>query len=463
MDANKPLTVSNYKPEAHCKRILLCNPPVYDTRFPWSQWHQPVSLLQLSTLLQRQGDEVRLFDTLSSESNAIPRRRRMRVLTHDGISLNWWRFGRLPSEFTRKMVAFRQEGWQPDDVYIEGFTTFWWEGVAEMTATIRKYFPHTRIILFGAYPRLAPDHAAQHSNADILVIGQIEGLAGQPLDLSLYPSLPPFTYLSVGTSQRPVDDLVHEFLKVVTPSQQGERVWKVAFADHDVVRRFPKHFRAVLQTAIDQKCKVSFFALGNLHPCDLAEDPELPSLLLRAGFKQLVFADDRALPFSEGIQEKLLDDYRQAIAHCLAAGYPQRTEALVASVSLGRRGEDPAGVVTLMTKLAHIVGSLIVVPYQPTPTECHSSLSLEMQNGKLFPFAEENHMSFRGYQDILGLAAMFNAKYRDHTFDFLGDGLISRLVRESLVTESWNPHNSPGFNRPVTVGWFNKEGKWVRS
>jgi hypothetical protein len=199
MESNKPLTVSNYKPEARRKRVLLCNPPVYDIRFPWSKWHQPVSLLQLSTLLQRQGDEVRLFDTLSSELDAIPRRRRMRVLTHDGISLNWWRFGRLPSEFTSRLVAFRREGWQPDDVYIEGFTTFWWEGVAEMTATIRKYFPHTRIILFGAYPRLAPDHAAQHSNADILVMGQIEGIANQPLDLSLYPSLPPFTYLSASS------------------------------------------------------------------------------------------------------------------------------------------------------------------------------------------------------------------------------------------------------------------------
>jgi hypothetical protein len=105
----------------------------------------------------------------------------------------------------------------------------------------------------------------------------------------------------------------------------------------------------------------------------------------------------------------------------------------------------------------------MVIPYQPDPAECPASLSLEMQNGRLFPFAEENHLSFRGYQDILGLAAMFNAKYRNHTFDFLGDGLISRLVRESLVTESWDPRHAPGLHRPVTVGWFNKEGKWVRS
>ncbi|HYT37415.1 MAG TPA: hypothetical protein VEL49_09570, partial [Ktedonobacteraceae bacterium] len=95
-----------------------------------------------------------------------------------------------------------------------------------------------------------------------------------------------------------------------------------------------------------------------------------------------------------------------------------------------------------------------------------SSLSLEYQNGKLFPFAEYNGVSYRAYhQDLLGLAAVLNAKYRSRTFDFLGDGLIPRLVRSSLVSKSWNPRSMPGIEneRPVTVGWFNKEGKWVRS
>ncbi len=40
------------------------------------------------------------------------------------------------------------------------------------------------------------------------------------------------------------------------------------------------------------------------------------------------------------------------------------------------------------------------------PAECSSSLPLELQNGRLFPFAEENHLDFREYQDSLGFAAM---------------------------------------------------------
>ncbi len=94
-----------------------------------------------------------------------------------------------------------------------------------------------------------------------MIVGQIEGLAGLPLDLSLYASLPTFTYLSIGTELRPTQDLIEEFLTRVTPSQKPERVWQMAFADHDIVRRFPAQFRAVLEKCIDHNCKVSFYAL----------------------------------------------------------------------------------------------------------------------------------------------------------------------------------------------------------
>jgi hypothetical protein len=463
MGSNVPLTVRGLMPETHPRQVLLCNPPVYDTRFPWARWSQPVTLLQLSTLLRRYGCDVRLLDALSTRENALLRRRRMRVLTRDGVPLNCWRFGHLPSELSSQLSALKRAGWHPDEVYIEGFTTFWWEGVAEIVGMIRKHFPNARVVLLGAYPTLATEHAAQHSGADVLAVGQIQGVAGLPLDLSLSDSLPAFTYLSIGTELRSSGDLIEELRALVTPSRKQERVWQFAFADHDVVGRFPEQFRAVLRACIDHKYKVGFYALGNLYPRDLAEDPELASLLLRAGFKQIVFADDRHLPFSEDAREALLDDYRHAIEHCVAAGYPERTDALVGSVCLGRPGEEPGAAVAFMTRLAHVAGSLMVVPYQPAPSECDQELALELQNGKLFPFARDNGSHFREYQDILGLAAVLNSKHRSHTFDFSGEGLIARLVRESLVTESWRIPDATGTARPVTVGWFNKEGKWVRS
>jgi len=466
MLADSTTVMQGYVPDTSPRRVLLFNPPVYDTRFPWSRWHQPVTLLQLATLLRRYQCDIRLIDTLYNKPGETLTKRRKRILTRDEIPINYWRFGHFESELIAQLHTLKSEGWRPDEVYLEGFTTFWWEGVAEAVSLVRKLFPQTRIIVCGAYPSLAAEHAAIHSGADVLVVGSIEGLAGLPLDISLYPTLPRFTYLSIGTRKSLSDELIDEFLKKASPQNEKDRITQFAFADHDVIRCFPEQFRSVLREIIDRKLRVSFYALGNIRPHDLVDDPELASLLFRAGFKQLVFADDRDLPLTEEAREEHLENYHYAIERCIGAGYRARTEALAGSVSIGRPDERLEDIAAFMTRVAHVAGSLIVVPYQPSPAECPSSLSLEYQNGKLFPFAEYNGVSYRAYhQDLLGLAAVLNAKYRSRTFDFLGDGLISRLVRSSLVSKSWDPRSMPGIEneRPVTVGWFNKEGKWVRS
>ncbi len=455
-----------YIPESRPRRVLLFNPPVYDTRFPWSRWQQPVTLLQLATLLRRYQCDIRLIDALSFEPGKILTRRRMDVFKRGEVSINYWRFGKLSTELTSRLKSLSAQGWQPEEVYIEGFATIWWKGVAEAISLVRECFPHARIILYGPYVSLASEHAATYSGAD-LVVNSIEGLTGLPLDLSLYATRPSFTYLSIGTDTRSSSDLIEEFVTKVNLTNVKESIRQFAFADYDVVKRFPEQFQALLEMVVDQKIKVSFYALGNIHPCNLVDNPELASLLFRAGFKQLVFADDRDLPLTNNVREKYLEAYRHAIELCVAAGYQLHTEALIGSACIGRPQENVEEVTAFVTELAHVAGALIVVPYQPSPNEhtAHLPPKLELQNGKLFPFAEYNGVRYRTYQDLLGLAAVLNAKYRSHTFDFLGDSLISRLARSSLINESWNPHNNPATlnERPVIIGWFNKEGKWVRS
>ncbi|MBU0493497.1 MAG: hypothetical protein KKA73_18340 [Chloroflexi bacterium] len=41
--------------------------------------------------------------------------------------------------------------------------------------------------------------------------------------------------------------------------------------------------------------------------------------------------------------------------------------------------------------------------------------------------------------DLLRLQYMLNFRHHGRRFDWLGDGLIARLARESLRTGSWNP------------------------
>lgn len=74
-----------------------------------------------------------------------------------------------------------------------------------------------------------------------------------------------------------------------------------------------------------------------------------------------------------------------------------RTDALIASVCIGRPQYDLKEVAALMTELAHIAGSAIVLPYQPLPSECPPELPLEEQNGKIFPSAEEQEYQVRDF------------------------------------------------------------------
>lgn len=459
-----PVIKQDHTPDPNSRRVLLFNPPVYDMRFPWSRWQQPVTLLQLGTLLHGRQCDVRLVDALYVKPDVTLPRSRIDVFTRDESSINYWRYGVPKPKLDLQLRALAEAHWQPDEVYIEGFTTYWWEGAVEAVKSVRKWFPHAQVILYGAYPKFAVQHAADNSGADIVVRGQIQGLAGLSLDLSLYPLRPSFTYLAIGTEARSSSDIIDELVAKATPKNVQERISQFAFVDHDIVAKFPEQFRATLEAVIDRKLKVSFYALGNIHPRDLAEDPELASLLFRAGFKEITFADDRDLPLTNEARNQQLAYYELAIKHCIASGYKPRSKALSASICLGRQNENLEEEGAFMAALAHVAGSLIVVPYQPFPDEC-PEFSLERQNGKLFPLADRNGASYRIYQDFLGLAALLNTKYRDHTFDFLGDGLISDLVRSSLVSESWDPranlNRAP--ERPIIIGWFDKEGRWVRS
>ena len=56
-------------------RILLLNPPVFETRYSWLRWNQPLDLLQVGLELKtRTKCDVDLFDTVKRGGS--------RVVTH---------------------------------------------------------------------------------------------------------------------------------------------------------------------------------------------------------------------------------------------------------------------------------------------------------------------------------------------------------------------------------------------
>lgn len=414
--------------------VLLLNPPVYDVRLPWAKFQQPTQLLRLATALRRNGADVRLIDALYCPAEARLPRRRVAILdTDDGLTINKWRFGMPSAALSGALRSLNDQGWRPDTIYVESFATHWWEGAAEIIAAARACFPNAQVILTGAYAALAPAHAAEFTGADDLRAEPLPGLTNLPPDVSLYPSPPAFVWLSLGDGSRPAATIIDEIASLATA---GVRAF--AFADERIATRFPSLYRAVLDGLIDRRLRIALHAFGTLAPQELVEQPDLAVLLHRAGYAQLNLADDRAMPLGRDADDAWLAASEAAAMACTRAGFRPRSGEVTGGLCLGRGGENLAERARLATLLSQCLGSIIFWPYQPDPDECADG-PLEARNGKLYPLRARNGATYQDYLGVLGLATVLNAKYRSRTFDFLGDGLVATLLRDSLGRRAWDP------------------------
>jgi hypothetical protein len=225
------------------EKILLVNPPVYDTRFHWFQWSQPLGLLQLITYAQTVGADVKLFDALEPSHGSTLRKERVSVLTLDDDKVYKWRFGQTKAALMRKLRDLKKAHWEPDRVYVDCLTTFWWEGAAEAAGLAHDVFPKAKIMLSGAYGTLAEDHAKAHLPVDAIapmVSSEISTLAS---DFSLCARTPRFAYISLGGGRRTAEDAVNEIANKLTQ----RKIQHFAFVEHGIAAECAELFGKVLE------------------------------------------------------------------------------------------------------------------------------------------------------------------------------------------------------------------------
>ncbi|MBA2671908.1 MAG: hypothetical protein H0U67_16190 [Gemmatimonadetes bacterium] len=351
----------------------------------------------------------------------------------EGQPVNLWRFGRPPEELLRGLQGFAADGWVPDEVLVECFTSFWWRGAWEAAALVRGVFPEVRIRVTGGYAAAAPAHIREVLAAEPLYPIP-EAVSRSVPDWLVAGVKPTIAYLSTSGGVRSAAEVVAEF-----SDARKKGVTLFAFAEHGLLGRLPDLFGAILEDVAAADCKrAGFVALGNVAAAELAERPEFAVLMRQAGYRHVFFADDRDVPLEPGSDDELVEACAAASAACHAAGFLARSDSIAAGVCLGRAGEDLGARARLITRVAHAAGSVVIWPYQPAPTEC-PEVELELCNGKLFPLRSRNRTTYRDYLNVQALGAVMNAKYRELTFDFLGNGLVARMFRDSLAREAWVP------------------------
>jgi len=394
-----------------------------------------VQLLQLgATLREKEDADVVLIDAMHHPRDERLRRERVAVLKIDNQPSNKWRFGVSKREIENRLQALRSMGWSPDRIFVECFATFWWEGAREAIEVARLVYPHSRVTLVGTYPALATDHAKANAGADDVGFEPPVADCQSPLAYDLYPNQSGHAYITLDRGRRAAEDILDE----IERRARRRAVQHFAFAEHGAAAVHLVLYRRILEGIIERGLKIGLYALGDISPSAIVAQPDLPSLMKRAGYKQTCFSDDRELVGDQSGTERRIHECRIAALLCHEAGFRARTDDLVGSVCIGKPGESLSERAKAATMTAHYLGSVILWPYQPEPREC-TDIPLEAQNGKLFPFRHLNGATYRDYLGLLGLGTVLTAKYRTRTFDFLGEGFVPGLFRASLAREAWDP------------------------
>jgi hypothetical protein len=442
-------------------KVLMVNPFVSDFRLPWAHWHQPAGLLQLSSFLKQKSVDIRLVDFLYSADKQIVRRK-LRTIEHNEYTIPLWRFGLTSdADLTLRIKKQLKDGWKPDMVFFTSLNSIWWEDVKEAIHACHDLLPDVPVYLGGLYATYEPGHAKTFSGADFVVSGHIPEATRCPLDISLYITAPKslgiyFYYRGPEDNQipRPTNEVVDE---IKTHIELG--VLEFVFFDDEIRVDDKKVFTELLDLIIQNNIKTRFVLLGNISVGNV--DKKLAVKMKQAGVRKIYFKCN--LDFNEkNYFSDTLEEYQRCMDLLLnGAGYKLGVDDITAMLVVGVPFEDLRTVTKRAIDLAHIVRSVIPVPFQYVPalhkkflfgSKSHNTAigkhiaerlnSPEKLNGKIYPFAELSGYSFEEYMELTRLFTLLNSKFRSNTFDFLGDSFTAKRFRESIRTKGWDPFKS---------------------
>ena len=472
------------------KTALLIAPPVYDTQY-WSQWSQPYGLLRIAALLKKNNyKHLELFDFMEvrpgekihqhrinpGESFAEKDEPNRPILPHlvtkagdpNTLKLFRFHFGKTWDEFDKWLTANGFDAAHPpDEIWISAVMTYWWESVRDLIARLRNRFGKKPVIILGGiYPTLAPEHAAEFTQPDIVVSGEVEEANDLWTDLALYDKPPDYAIITPSRgcpyncaycAQRTINDgrvrvhfrSVDDIWAEMMDKYHRFGIRDFAFYADFLLWDFEDNLLPLLERiAASKNPYLRIYAPEGLDVHFLSKSQRLLDAF-KAAHLQKVYLPCESID-NQYVRELnrthvKLEHFVQAARMCEKAGFNLRNLDVNAFVLYGLPEESVDRVVKTILFVSEIVGSIIPMLFTPVPsTQIYKQYlpyfkergwdkDLHMLNGKLFPFLETNEGSVEDYIDMQRLMFTLNAHYRDNSFKIFGDTRVSVALRENIA------------------------------
>ncbi len=376
------------------KRLLLINPPVYDFA-AFDLFAKPLGILYLAAWLRSAGFQVSLIDCMDRFHPAmvdLPREKtrpnntgkyfaqkidKPTPIKH--IPRYYYRFGMPDDIFQDLLAKHAAEG--IDAVLVTSIMTYWYPGVRDAIATVRKHMPATPILLGGVYATLMQEHAAKICQPDVVVPGtdhlQVLNILEDKLNIAitdrpspdfadwpapafdLYHSLNYFSILTslgccnrcdycAGTILQPTfqqcsPETALEHIAHITKLMDSRERYDLAFQDDALLVNAEKRFIPIVEGVIKTGLPYKLHSPNGLH-CRLIT-PEIAALMKRGGFEMIRLsyeASDTSPEYQKASDNKVSDlHFQNAVRNLMSAGYKaSQIEAYILNGLPGQRLEQ---------------------------------------------------------------------------------------------------------------------------
>ena len=367
--------------------LLLVNPWIYDFT-AYDFWSKPLGLLYLASILREQGYEINYIDCMDRynpdllriQNKLFPKKdesgrgpfykeeiKKPEVLKN--IPRRYSRYGITEDIFINELNKIDC----PQAVLVTSLMTYWYPGVFRTIELIKKFFPHTPIILGGIYTTLCFEHALQFSKADYIIKGKdirevlqiLGGITGNKVDYlkyqnSLgsfpYPSwdfYPHLDYICILTSRGCPFRCTYcasfhldpelEFRNAVEVAREIEywhckkKVKDFIFYDDALLVNCEKSFQIILEELINRKLSIRLHTPNGVHARMINEEVALK--MFKAGVETIRLGFETANP---GVQSrtggKITNlEFKRAVNLLLKAGF--KTHQIGAYLLIGLPGQ----------------------------------------------------------------------------------------------------------------------------